>query len=242
MKSLLILFLVMSMKLNCCIHPTAKIDPSVILEGEIEIGAHTTIGPNCSLKGPLMIGENNQIGAQVMLGVDPEHKTKPPIGRVIIGNGNVIREFSVVQRGIGDLDTEIQNNCYIMAYSYIAHDCLIESDVILCARVSLSGHCHILKGAILGLSCSLHQFTTIGPHAFVGMGSVVVKDVPPFCIVQGNPAHFAKFNAHPLESLGIKIQDLEIENSELKSQHPYVRECLESFKKHTRRQILKIQL
>lgn len=225
---------------NLKIHPTASIHPSVIMEGEIEIGANTVIGANSYLKGPLKIGENNQISQQVMIGVDPEHKTKQPSGLVIIGDGNVIREFSVIQRGIGDLETQIQNNCFIMAYAYIAHDCLIESDVILCAKVSLSGHCHILKGAILGLSSSFHQFSTIGAHAFVGMGSVVVKDVPPFCVALGNPAHFEKFNSHLFEQLGISIQDLVVYDGRLKSQHPYIKECIRSFVSHMRRKVIPI--
>jgi UDP-N-acetylglucosamine acyltransferase len=123
---------------------------------------------------------------------------------------------------------------------YIAHDCLIESDTILCARVSLSGHCHVLKGAILGLSCSLHQFSTVGAHSFVGMGSVVVKDVPPFCLVMGNPAHFAKFNSYSLESLGVSLQDLAMDNNSLRSDHPYVQECLRQFEAHKRRESVKI--
>lgn len=230
----------MTVNANLEIHPTASIHPSVIMEGEIQIGANTCIGPNSYLKGPLVIGSNNKIGMQVMIGVDPEHKTKTAVGCVIIGDGNVIREFSVIQRGIGDLDTEIQNNCYIMAYAYIAHDCFIASDVILCGRVSLSGHCHVLKGAIMGLSSSAHQFTTVGAHAFVGMGSVVVKDVPPFCMVAGNPACFAKFNSNPFEQFRIKLQDLEVEDSRLQSIHPYVHECLNNFEGHVRRKVLPI--
>lgn len=222
------------------IHPSATIHPSAILEGDIEIGANTTIGPYSYLKGPLSIGSNNQIGSHVMIGIEPEHNTKPAQGWVRIGNDNVIREFCVVQRGTGDLDTEIQNSCFIMAYTYIAHDCLIESDVILCARVSLSGHCHVLKGAILGLSSSAHQFSTIGSHAFIGMGSVIIKDIPPFCIVVGNPAHFIKFNAYPLEALSIEPQDLEVKDFHLHSSHPYVNSCISHFNTHVRRKILPI--
>lgn len=229
------------MSTNKKIHPTASIHPTVIMEGDIEIGAHTCIGANSYLKGPLVIGNNNQIGQQVMVGVDPEHKTKQAAGIITIGNDNVIREFSVIQRGIGDLDTQIHNNCFIMAYAYVAHDCLIESDVVLCARVSLSGHCHILKGAIMGLSSLAHQFTTIGPHAFVGMGSVVVKDVPPFCVVIGNPAHFEKFNSYPFEQLGITSQDLMTEDYHLKSEHLYINECIKNFNLHVRRNIIPIE-
>lgn len=125
--------------LNSKIHPSAHIHSSVIMEGDIEVGANTVVGAHSYLKGPLVIGSDNQIGPHVMIGVDPEHKTKKGLGCVRIGNGNTIREFSVIQRGTGDLETQIDNDCYIMAYTYIAHDSLIESDVILCARVSLSG-------------------------------------------------------------------------------------------------------
>lgn len=219
------------------IHPSALVHPSVIMEGDIEVGANTIIGSNCFLKGPLSIGEHNQIGAHVMIGVDPEHKLKPPSGKVTIGNGNVIREFTVIQRGIGDLDTEIQDNCFIMAYTYIAHDCLIESDVILCAKVALSGHCRILKGAILGLAAAAHHLTTIGSHAFVGMGGIVIRDVPPFCVVVGNPAQFLKFNAEALTKLSIPPQELQIEKGQLKSKHPYVQECIKRFTPHSRRKV-----
>ena len=215
------------------IHPSASIHPTVIMEGDVEIGANTRIGANSYLKGPLVIGQDNQIGQQVMIGVDPEHKIKPAVGKVVIGNGNVIREFTVIQRGIGDRETQIEDNCFIMAYNYIAHDCLVESDVILCARVSQSGHCHILKGAVLGLGCSLHQFSTVGAHAFVGMGAVVVKDVPPFCVVVGNPARFARYNFNQLEQLSIRPEDL--------GEHPYAVKCREHFKTHSRRKVLLIQ-
>jgi len=126
----------------------------------------------------------------------------------------------------------------IIAYTYIGHDCLIESDVILCARVSLAGHCHVLKGAVLGLSSSLHPFSTIGAHAFVGMGSVVVKDVPPFFVVMGNPACFAKLHSYPLESLGLKLEDLKVKNFRLQSIHPYVQDCISKFASHVRREVL----
>lgn len=211
------------------------------MEGDIEIGANTVIGANSYLKGPLVIGKNNQISQQVMIGVDPEHKTKPASGAVWIGDGNVIREFSVIQRGIGDLETQVQNNCFIMAFAYIAHDCLIESDAVLCARVSLSGHCHVLKGAVLGLSASAHQFSTIGSHAFVGMGSVVVKDVPPFCVVVGNPAHFERYNSYVFEQFGIAPHDLTIEECRLQSDHSYINECIKAFNLHVRRNVISIE-
>jgi UDP-N-acetylglucosamine acyltransferase len=219
---------------SCSIHPTA------IMEGDIEIGAKTSIGPGCYLKGPLVIGERNSIGPNVMLGVDPEHKSKGPQGVVRIGNENVIREFVTLQRGIGERDTEIEDNCYIMTSAYIAHDCLIESEVILCAKVGLSGHCHVLKGAILGLGSVLHQHSTIGAHAFVGMGSVVVKDVLPFCVVMGNPAAFGRFNTQPLDERGLELKDLEVVDGMLVSQQPYIQECVNAFANHSRRKTIPI--
>ena len=104
------------------------------------------------------------------------------------------------------------------------------------------GHCHVLKGAILGLASSAHQFTTIGAHAFVGMGSVVVKDVPPFCIVIGNPARFEKFNSLSFEQLGITHQDLDVKAGHLHSQHPYINNCITNFNSHVRRNVIFIQV
>lgn len=214
------------------------IHPTVIIEGEVEIGENTTVGPYSYLKGPLVIGKNNTICAHVQIGVDPEHKTKPPVGTVYIGNGNTIREFSVIQRGIGDLETCIEDDCYIMAYSYIAHDSLIESGVILCARTSLGGHCRILKRALLGIGSSLHHMTTVGAHAFVGMGSIVVKDIPPFYLVRGNPARFARLHDYSFKELELSPTDFQMIDGEFRSHHPYIKKCLTQFEKHSRRSLL----
>lgn len=226
---------------SALIHPSAKIHSTAILEGEVNIGAQTEIGAGCYLKGPLTIGENNRIAANVMIGVDPEHAIETAKGRVIIGNNNVIREFSVIQRGIGDRETEIGNNCFLMAYSYIAHDVLIESDVILSAKVALAGHCHILRGAVIGLAAALHHYTTVGQYAFVGMGCIVNKDIPPFCISVGNPARFKGFNEHALKKFDFNIQDLKIENTQLQSDNTHIKKYLQEFNLHARRKILPLK-
>jgi UDP-N-acetylglucosamine acyltransferase len=220
------------------IDPTVFIHPTAILEGDITIGANTEIGAGCYLKGPLVIGSNNKIGMYVMIGLDAEHATKPSLGRVIIGDNNTIREFVTIQRGIGDRETEIQNNCFLMAYSYIAHDSLIESDVIFSAKVALAGHCRILQGAIVGLGAVCHHYSTIGQYAFVGMGSVVNKDVPPFCVCVGNPLHFLRLNTEALNKLKLGDNILQIANGEIMATDINIKQYLEIFKQHSRRKIL----
>lgn len=222
------------------IHDLASIHPTVVMEGDIKIGANTSIGPYCVIKGPLEIGENNQISGNVMLGIDPGHKTMPAKGRVLIGSNNVIREFSVVQRGIGELETTIQNNCYILPYTSIAHDSLIEDDVIIASKTALAGHCHVLRGAILGLGVLVKEMTTIGSYAFAAMGSVITKDVPPFCLVKGNPARFYRFNSHALKQLNnlVTLEDLQICNGLLQSNNIIVQNCIAQFDKHSRSKII----
>jgi len=216
------------------INSTSRIHPTVTIDGEVEIGAHNLIGPYCHLRGPLVIGDRNHISGHVMIGMNAEHLTKSSTGKVIIGNRNEIREHTVIQRGTGEHETEIQNNCFIMAYSYIAHDCLLESEVILSARSSLAGHCRILKGASLGLGALLAPFTTIGSYAFVGMGSIVLKSVQPFSLVVGNPAHFLRFNLQHHEELSLTEKDLKKKIGNLTSKNKLVLECIEHFQNNLR--------
>ncbi len=215
--------------------PSTFIHPSVIIEGDVQIGKGTKIGPYSFLKGPLIIGCDNQIGANVQIGVDPEHINKDPVGLVHIGNNNTLREFTVIQRGTGYEETRIEDNCNIMAYCYIAHDCCVESGALLCARVTLGGYCRVLKNASIGMSVSLHPYTTVGSHAFIGLGSVVVKDVPPFFLVMGNPARFYKINEFQFKELKLEKKYIYFEKGHIGSDNFYMKECIEIFEKKSKR-------
>lgn len=214
------------------IHSTA------ILEGDVSLGAGSTVGPGCYLRGPIIIGANTTIHPHCVIGTEPEHHSKRGAGAVHIGDGVILREFAAVHRGTGDAETRIGNRCFVMSHSYIAHDCVIEDDVTLSPNATLAGHTHVLRGATVGMAAATHQFSTIGAWAMVGMSAVVTRDVPPFALVVGNPARFRRFNTHRFAALGLEPTDVRVENGAVTGEHPAVREAIERFLARARRSVL----
>lgn len=202
---------------NLCstIHETS------ILEGEVILSDGVTIGPYCHIIGPVKIGEGTSIGSftyvegpaelgarnrinpHCVIGTEPESRGKGPSGMIIIGDDNVLTEFTVIQRGTGDRDTEIGNNNFIMDNVHIAHDNKLFNNITIAPNVVLAGHVIIQDGATIGIGSSIHQFSTIGAYCMVGMGSIVTKDVPPFSLVSGTPAKFRRWNSYQLEILNM---------------------------------------
>jgi UDP-N-acetylglucosamine acyltransferase len=230
----------MTISADARIHPSATVHPTAVLEGDVAIGAHTTVGAFSYLRGPLVIGEHNRINPHVVIGTEAEHKAKASQGRVLVGSHNVLTEFTVINRGTGERDTQIGDRCFLMDHTHVSHDCLVEDDVTIAHNVVLAGHTHVLEGANLGIATVTHQFSTIGSRAMVGMGAVVTRDVLPFCLVKGNPARFSRLNTHALKALGIDASECVIAGGEIKSKHPYVLEALERFQRHARRQPLRL--
>ena len=196
------------------IHPTAIIDASArlgervsvgpysIIGADVEIGDDTWIGPHVVINGPTRIGRENRIYQFASLGDAPQDKKYAgEKTRLEIGDRNVIRECCTVNRGtVQDRGvTTIGNDNWIMAYVHIAHDCDVRDNTILANNASLAGHVRIEDYAILGGFTLVHQFCAVGAHAFSGMGSAIGKDVPPYVMVSGNPAH-----PHGLNSEGLK--------------------------------------
>lgn len=196
------------------IHPTAIIDASArlgervsvgpysIIGADVEIGDDTWIGPHVVINGPTRIGRENRIYQFASLGDAPQDKKYAgEKTRLEIGDRNVIRECCTVNRGtVQDRGvTTIGDDNWIMAYVHIAHDCDVRDNTILANNASLAGHVRIEDYAILGGFTLVHQFCAVGAHAFSGMGSAIGKDVPPYVMVSGNPAH-----PHGLNSEGLK--------------------------------------
>lgn len=226
------------------IHPSAKVHPSCVLEGEgIEIGAGTTIDAFCYLKGPIVIGENAHIYPHCVVGTDAEHRTLPTQGVIRIGSRTVIRELSVLQRGTGDRDTTVGDDCYLMDHVHVAHDNVLGSNITVAPNTVFAGHVRIGDGATIGVNVSVHQFTTIGSYAMVGMGTVVHRDIPPFALVVGNPASFVRLNTHPMNRLEIPVEQMVIANGVLTSTHPVAAKSLEDFARDRRpkRQMLALE-
>jgi len=168
-----------------------KVGPYCVIETGVKIGKGTVLRNHVTVAGNTEIGENNTIYQNSVIGTWPQdlsfsgHDT-----RVIIGDNNVVREGVTIHCGTHKADrvTRIGNNSYLMAYSHIAHDCDIGNGAILANGVQLGGHVKVEDRANIGGLAAVHHFVTVGRLAFVGGLTRVVRDVPPFMIVEGNPA------------------------------------------------------
>ena len=168
----------------------------------MEIGADTEIASHVVINGPATIGARNRIYAFNALGGDSQDKKYAGERATLeIGDDNVIREFCTFNRGTeqGGGVTRVGNGNWLMAYVHIAHDCKVGDDVVMANNASLAGHVLVGDQVTLGGFALVHQFCAIDDHSFVAMGSVVLKDVPPFLMVSGNPA-----KPHGLNSEGLK--------------------------------------
>ena len=177
---------------------------SVIGPG-VEIGAGTVIGPHVVIQGPTRIGRDNRIFQFSSIGEAPQDKKYQGEPTWLeIGDRNVIREFVTLNRGTdeGGGKTSIGSDNLFMAYSHVAHDCIVGSHTIFANAASLSGHVEVGDYAILGGFTSVHQFTRIGSKAFCGLGSVVTQDIPPFSTAAGNRARVVGINKEGLKRKG----------------------------------------
>ncbi len=228
--------------ISMSIHPTARIHPSAVLTGDVEVGEGTEIGALCYIEGPARIGRDNKIYPHCVIGTDCEHASLEPSGPILIGDSNVIRELTVVQRGSGERPTEIGNDCYLMDHIHVAHDCLVGDGVTIAPNTVLAGHVRILEGATVGVGTGFHQHSTVGAFAMIGMGAVVTKDVPPFCVVTGSPAGFLRFNSHRGDELGVDFAtDIEVTADGLVGRTDLMRRHLADFAEHSRRRVLPIE-
>ena len=183
------------------IHNTAIIDPKAKISSNVSIGAFTVIGPNVeigentiiqshvSIIGNTKVGKNNKIYPFASIGNDPQDlKFDGELTKLEIGDNNKIREYVTVNpgtKGGGGL-TKIGNNCLFMVSSHIAHDCLVEDNVILANNVPLGGHAHIEENVIIGGNSAVQQFTRVGKSSMIGGMCGVVRDIIPYAMVHGN--------------------------------------------------------
>ena len=185
------------------IHPTAIVDSSAriaagveigpysIIGPDVEIGAGTRVGPHVVIKGPTRIGRDNQIFQFASLGEATQALGQEPEKGVLeIGDRNIVREYATMNRGSSTSTgiTKIGNDGLFMAYTHIAHDCVLGDHIIFSNASSVAGHVCIGDYAILGGFTTVHQFVQIGAHSFSGFSSAINRDVPPYVIVSGNHA------------------------------------------------------
>ncbi len=151
-----------------------------------------------------MIGNNCRIFHYSSIGAPPQdlkYNNEPT--RLVIGDNVVIREACTLNRGtVARGTTEIGNNCLLMAYVHVAHDCIVGDNVIFANQVTLGGHTEAGDWASLGGGVMVHQFSKIGAHSFIGGGFRIVQDIPPFILAAGEPLRYAGINRVGLERRG----------------------------------------
>ncbi|MDI9357544.1 MAG: acyl-ACP--UDP-N-acetylglucosamine O-acyltransferase [Phycisphaerales bacterium] len=180
------------------------IEPFSVIHKDVEIGDGTYIASNTTIMSGSRIGSNCEIfNNSVIGGIPQDLKYKGEYTTVEIGSHTKIREFVTVNRGTEHRGkTKIGSNCLLMAYSHIAHDCIIGNNCILSNSTQMAGHVVLGDFAIVAGVCAIHQFVTIGRHVYVAGGSLVNKDIPPFIKTLRNPISYGGVN-----SVGLKRRD-----------------------------------
>jgi UDP-N-acetylglucosamine acyltransferase len=185
------------------VHPDAKIAPSVIIDpfvtidNNVVIGEGTRIGSNVTILEGTRIGKNCIIFPGAVIGAVPQDlKFAGENTTVEIGDNTTLREFVTIHRGTAAKGkTVIGNNCLIMAYCHVAHDCILKNDIIMSNVVQLGGEVEIDDFAIIGGGTLVHQFSRIGSHVMIQGGSHVNKDVPPFIKAAREPISYCGINS-----------------------------------------------
>ncbi len=189
------------------------VGPFSLIGPDVKIGAGTVIGSHVVIKGPTQIGKDNRIYQFSSIGEDPQDKKyAAEITRLEIGDRNTIREFSTMHRGTKQDRslTQIGSDNLFMAYTHVAHDCVIGNHVIMANGASLAGHVRLNSHAILGGFTLVHQFTQIGQYSFAAMGSAITQDIPPFVMVGGKPTRPHGINSVGMERNGISPEDIRL--------------------------------
>ncbi|WP_456395234.1 acyl-ACP--UDP-N-acetylglucosamine O-acyltransferase [Desulfurobacterium sp.] len=187
-----------------------EIGPFSYIGSEVRIGKGTVVKQGAVIDGRTIIGENCTIYSAT-IGVPPQDlKYKGEPSEVIIGNRTVIREYVTIHRGTegGGMVTKVGNDCLIMAYSHVAHDCRLGNHVILANVATLAGHVEVDDYAIIGGMTGIHQFVRIGKHVMVGGASAVGRDVPPFTVAIGNRAKLEGINIIGLKRRGFSRETI----------------------------------
>jgi UDP-N-acetylglucosamine acyltransferase len=198
------------------IHRTALIDPTARVGKDASVGPYAIVGPHVSLgdrcviaahavlERNVRVGSGVRVGCGSVLGGDPQDlKYKGEETWLEIGDDTIIREYCTINRGTTATGkTMVGERCFIMTYVHVAHDCVIGNDVILANGIQMAGHVTVDDRAVISGLVPIHQFVRIGTYAFVGGGSRVNQDVPPFTKAVGNPVHLYGLNSVGLQRAG----------------------------------------
>lgn len=206
------------------IHPTSIVHPNAVLDENVTIGpfcvveegafigSGTKLHGHVSILGQVRIGHDNVIHPQCTIGAEPQdigYKGAPTW--VVLGDRNVIREMVTIHRATQKEQgiTRIGDDNFIMAGSHVAHDVHVGNHVTMANSTMLSGHVHVHDYAALSGMIGVHHFVTVGSYAFVGGMSRIVTDVPPYMLVEGNPAEVRCVNLVGLKRRGLKTEEIQ---------------------------------
>lgn len=199
------------------IHPTAIVDSNAELDDSVEVGAYSIVGPNVKIGARTKIGPHVVIDGHTTIGCDNRFLQFSSIGgppqdkkyageptRLEIGDRNLVREFCTFNLGTAQDEgvTRLGNDNWIMAYVHLAHDVQVGNNTIFANNAALAGHVHVGDWVILGGFSNVHQFCKIGAHAMLGMSTSLTQDVPPFVMLNGNPAAAHGINVEGLKRRG----------------------------------------
>lgn len=187
------------------LHPTVQVGAYAVIGSHVKVGAGSIIGPHVVLDGWTEIGTRNHIFPGAAIGLEPQDlKYSGSQTLVKIGNDNLIREYVTVNRATREGEaTLIGDGNLLMAYVHVAHNCVIEDQVVIANSVALAGHVHIESRATIGGVLGIHQFVHVGRLAMVGGMSRIDRDVPPFMLVEGNPSRVRSLNQVGLRRAGL---------------------------------------
>jgi UDP-N-acetylglucosamine acyltransferase len=196
------------------IHPTAIVSPKAEIDADVDIGPYTiigekvfigsgtTIGAHVVVEPYVTIGQKCRIFQYAAIGAIPQDlKFRGEVSYVKIGPGCIIREFVTIHRGtsMGGGVTEVGEECLLMNYCHVAHDCRVGRRVVMANNATLAGHITIGNHCTIGGLSAIHQFTRVGEYAFIGGMTGVPKDIPPYVIASGERARL-----HGLNLVGLK--------------------------------------
>jgi UDP-N-acetylglucosamine acyltransferase len=203
---------------------TAKVDPSAVVEANVELADGVRIGPLCyvgagvrigedselvaqaTVLGPARIGRGNRVFPHATLGAPPQDKSyRGEATELVVGDDNVFREQTTVHRGTkkGSGVTRIGSRCLFMVGSHVAHDCTVEDDVVLTNLATLGGHVHVESNVVCGGFAAVAQYVRLGRGCFLAGGAMVERDVPPFVIAAGDRARVRALNLVGLRRMGV---------------------------------------
>ncbi len=205
------------------IHPTAviaadaklgvnvRIGPFVVIEEDVVLGADCEIAAHAVIKRHTRMGARNRIAEHAVIGGDPQDfKFQADcLSYTEIGDDNWLREGVTVHRGSRDgTTTRLGNGCFLMAYSHIAHDCVVGNQVVMANTAGIAGEVVVNDRAFISAAVTVHQFCRIGRNAMIGLSAKVVQDALPFCITDGNPGRARGLNLVGLRRNGFAADEI----------------------------------